>query len=159
MPKRARLSGIKALRCYTVDEAAEVVGVSARTLRSWVVDGLPAMNDDRPMLIRGDALRAFIMGQRRARKTNLAHDQFYCLSCRAARRPAGGFAECHRNGPRLMLMAICEVCETVMHKPVGQAQLTALRPHLEIMGEDPLMLSAPRAPRAEHDAERGGAAH
>lgn len=158
MPKQARVSRIKSLRCYTVDEAAETVGISARTVRSWIADGLPVMKNDRPMLIRGDALRAFVEARRSARKISLAPDAFYCLSCRAARHPAEGFAECQRKGPRLMLTALCEVCETVMHKPVGEAQLAALRTRLDIVGENTPPPPAPAHPKTT-PAPKGATQH
>ena len=56
MPKKARLSGIKRFRCYTVEEAAEVSGVCPRTIRNWASDGLRVMDGTRPALIRGDDL-------------------------------------------------------------------------------------------------------
>ncbi len=126
MPKSATLSGIKSLYCYTIQEAAEVSGVSERTIRAWIKGGLPAMMREGPTLIRGDALISFIKGQRETRKINIGQDEFYCLKCRAARKPAGGLVECETNGARSKLTAICEVCETIMHKPVAQGQVPEL---------------------------------
>ncbi|WP_411890279.1 helix-turn-helix domain-containing protein [Yoonia sp. SDW83-1] len=60
MPKSARLSGIKSLYCYTIPEAAGVTGVSDRTIRAWIKQGLTAMTSKRPTLVRGDALIIFI---------------------------------------------------------------------------------------------------
>ncbi|PWJ19360.1 helix-turn-helix domain-containing protein [Jannaschia seohaensis] len=134
MPKQARLTGIKSLRCYTVDEAAETVGVSVRTVRNWIGAGLEAMDDDRPMLIRGDALQAFIRQHRARRKIKVTMDEFYCLACRAARKPAGGMADCTIREGRAMLTALCTTCETVVNKPVpvGQVPLIARRLELAI---------------------------
>ena len=39
MPKKARLNRIKSLQPYTIDEAAEVSGVSPRTIPNWVANG------------------------------------------------------------------------------------------------------------------------
>ena len=98
MPKNARLTGIKALRCYRVEEAAEVSGVSPRTIRNWITDGLPVLDGERPLLIRGDDLQDYIKGTRASRKVRTALDEFYCLACRKARKPAGGFADCTVKG-------------------------------------------------------------
>ncbi|MCY4336360.1 MAG: helix-turn-helix domain-containing protein [Litoreibacter sp.] len=126
MPKSATLSGIKSLHCYTIQEAAEVSGVSDRTIRAWIKDGLSAMTQERPTLLRGDALIAFIKGQRKSRRTKIKQDEFYCLKCRDARNPAERMVECEIKGTRAKLTAICEDCETIMHKPVALGQV----PHL-----------------------------
>lgn len=126
MPKSAKLSGIKSLRCYTIPEAAGVTGVSDRTIRAWIKQGLTAMTDERPTLVRGDALVSFIQNQRRARKSRLSPDEFYCLKCRAARKPAGGLVDCETDGTRAKLTAMCETCDTIMHKPIAHERVAIL---------------------------------
>ena len=88
MPKQARLSGIKSFRCYTIEEAAEVSGVSSRTVRNWASDGLRVMDGTRPALIRGDDLRDHIKSQRSKRAVKTRIDTFYCVCCRRERRAA-----------------------------------------------------------------------
>ncbi|WP_319825811.1 helix-turn-helix domain-containing protein [Thalassovita sp.] len=127
MPKQARLNRIKAFRCYTFAEAAQACGVSERTVRNWASDGLPVLNEDRPALVRGDALLIFLKGQRKARRNRLSLDRFYCLRCRQPRPAAGGLAECQSTDGRLSLIALCDECETILHKPVAMADLPELR--------------------------------
>ena len=85
MPKQARLNRIKSLHPYTIEEAAEVSGVSTRTIRNWAANGLRVMDAERPALIRGDDLRAYISGQRKSRKTKTTPDTIYCVCCRQTR--------------------------------------------------------------------------
>lgn len=132
MPKKARLTGIKALRCYRVEEAAEVSGVSPRTIRNWIADGLPALDGERPMLIRGDDLQDYIKGTRASRKVRTAPDEFYCLACQKARKAAGDFADCTVKDGRAMLTAMCAVCENVVHKPVSVAHIANLERLLDL---------------------------
>lgn len=106
MPKQARLNRIKSLHTYTVEEAAEVSGVSPRTIRNWGANGLHVMEEERPALIRGDDLRAFIQGQRKGRKSKTASDTIFCVCCRQARKPAGGMADCIVTGNRATLTAV-----------------------------------------------------
>ena len=136
MPKKARLTGIKSLRCYQIPEVAEVAGVSTRTVRTWIKQGLPAMAIERPALVRGDDLIAFIKKQRGDRKTDVALHEFFCLRCRQARSAAGGFATCRTTGTRVTLKAICIECELVMNKPVAKSHLSALRGKLDLIDED-----------------------
>ncbi|MEX3015505.1 helix-turn-helix domain-containing protein [Gymnodinialimonas hymeniacidonis] len=126
MPKSAKLSGIKSLRCYTIAEAAGVTGVSDRTIRAWIKQGLTAMTDERPTLVRGDALISYIQRQRQGRKLRLSLDEFYCMKCRAARKPAGGLVDCETDGNRAKLSAICATCDTIMHKPIPPASVPTL---------------------------------
>ena len=132
MPKKARLRGIKAFRCYTIDEAAEISGVSPRTIHNWSKNGLRLMDSARPVLIRGDDLRAYIAAQRESRKVTTALDEFYCCRCSAARKAAGEFADCTIVGTRATLAAICAVCETVVSKPVAQSRIPEIARTLDL---------------------------
>ncbi|MEL7284561.1 MAG: helix-turn-helix domain-containing protein [Pseudomonadota bacterium] len=123
MPQQARLSGTKSFRSYTINESAEVSGVSARTIRNWIAQGLQVMDGERPVLIRGDDLCKFIKEQRAGRKIETAPDEFYCVCCKKARRAAEGFADCTITGNRVKLTAFCEVCETVVSKSISEARI------------------------------------
>lgn len=127
MPKQARLNGIKSLRCYTIEEAAEVTGVSPRTIRSWIKRGLQVLDGERPHLIRGDRLSAHIRAQRSSHRVRLRDDQFYCVRCRKPRTAAGKLAECTVTHDRAALIALCSACGTVLTKPVALARLPVLR--------------------------------
>lgn len=141
MPKQPRLNRIKSLHSYTINEAAEVSGVSPRTIRNWAAGGLRLMQEDRPALVRGDDLITFIKAQRKQRKQSLPLDRFFCLRCRAPRATAGGLVECVQHGGRFTLIAICDVCETILRKPVARADLPRLRDLLDVVecggGSDP----------------------
>lgn len=132
MPKQARLSGIKSARCYTIDEAAEVSGVSPRTIRNWASDGLRVMDGARPALIRGDDLRDHIKSKREERSVKTRIDTFYCLPCRNERRAAEGLADCEIIEGRAKLTALCEVCGTVVSKPVTEARIPEIARKLDV---------------------------
>lgn len=132
MPKQARLSGIKSFRTYTIEEAAEVSGVSPRTIRNWAKNGLRIMDRERPLLLRGDDLRDFIKNQRDGRKIKIALDHFFCLRCRASRGAAASLADCEVSGNRATLTALCEVCETVVCKPIAQTLIPQIARTLDL---------------------------
>lgn len=147
MPKSAKLSGIKSLHCYTIREAAGVTGVSDRTIRAWIKQGLAAMSDERPTLVRGDTLVSFIQGQRQGRKSRLSPGEFYCLKCRAARKPAGGLVDCETDGTRAKLTALCETCDTIMHKPIAHERVAVLNSVFDVT----LRGEAPETPKASSE--------
>ncbi len=133
MPRSARINAIKLFYSYTIREAVDVTGVSARTISAWIKEGLPVMKHQRPFLIRGDDLKGFIQNRRKARKSQTALHQFYCLGCRDARDAAGGFAECLVNGNRVTLKAFCDVCGNVVNKPFAKSRLPELKGRLELL--------------------------
>lgn len=132
MPKQARLSGIKAFRCYTIEEAAEVSGVSPRTIRNWASDGLRVMDGTRPALIRGDDLRDHIKSKREGRSVKTQINTFYCVRCRKERRAAEGMADCEIREGRAKLTALCVICETAMYKPVAEARIPEIARTLDL---------------------------
>lgn len=132
MPKQARLSGIKSFRCYTIEEAAEVSGVSPRTIRTWASDGLRVMDGTRPALIRGDDLRDHIKRKRESRAVKTRIDTFYCLLCRKERHAAEGMADCEITDGRAKLTALCAECGTVVSKPVAEARIPEIARTLDL---------------------------
>ena len=127
MARRITARSISKHRSYSVDEAARALGVAKGTVRRWLKDGLPALTDQRPALITGAALIAFLDARAKP-PTRCALNECFCFSCRAPRRPAFGEVEFHVLAPSNgNLRALCEVCTTVMHKRVSTAKLDALR--------------------------------
>ena len=132
MPKQARLSGIKSYRCYTIAEAAALVGVSTRTIGNWIRDGLHLLDATQPALIRGDDLRDYITAQREDRKVKTDLCEFYCLRCRKGRPPAGEMADCKIEGNKAMLTALCGVCEGIVCKPISLTRLAEVCSKLDV---------------------------
>jgi len=132
VPKQARLSGIKSLRCYTKAEAATLVGVSTRTIGNWSRDGLRLLDASHPPLIRGDDLRDYIAAKRECRKVKTALCEIYCAPCRKSHPPAGGIADCEVEGNKAKLTALCGVCERIVSKPISLASLPEIRLQLDL---------------------------
>ena len=47
----------KSLRSYSIDEIARLLGVHRNTVRHWIRNGLPVLDDRRPNLILGSELK------------------------------------------------------------------------------------------------------
>jgi hypothetical protein len=114
--KKPGRSRVKIHRNYTVDEASRALGVAKITLRRWIKEGLPALTDQKPMLILGSDMVAFLT-KRKAPSQTCQPFECYCVKCRAPKRPAGDMAEYIALTPTLgNLRAICPTCGTLMHK-------------------------------------------
>ncbi|ORE90870.1 helix-turn-helix domain-containing protein [Aurantimonas sp. 22II-16-19i] len=123
---------IKKHRSYTVDEAAKALGVHKGTVRRWQKTGLPSLTDQRPALILGAELIAFL-DERKPKRQHCALHQAYCLSCRAPRDAALGEVDfiLHASGAGMM-QALCAECETVMNKRVPIARIPELQAKLAV---------------------------
>ena len=127
MARRITARAINRHRSYTVDEAARAIGASKGTVRKWLKAGLPALTEQRPALILGRDLIAFLNARAKPTARCRLHECF-CFSCRAPRGPAFGEVEFRPITPTSGNMrALCEVCATVMHKRVSAARLDELR--------------------------------
>jgi len=82
-------------------------------------------------MLTGDDLIKCIKDQRKHRKHPSKIDRLYCVRCRVPRKAAGDLAECQETRKRLTLIAMSEVCETILRKPLARADLPKLR---ELLG-------------------------
>ena len=90
------------------------------------------MDGARPALIRGDDLKDHIKRKRECRAVKTRADTFYCLPCRKERRAAEGMADCEIRAGRAKLTALCEVCGTVVSKPVAEARIPEIARLLDL---------------------------
>jgi hypothetical protein len=115
---------VKIHRAYTVEDIARLFSVHKNTVRRWIKDGLPTIDDRRPMLILGPALAAFLQARRARRKQPCRPGQMYCVRCHAPKFPAAGMVE-HRplNGRVVNVRGICPDCGSMMHRCVSMAKI------------------------------------
>lgn len=116
---------VKLHRTYTFEEVAARLAVHKNTVRNWVRnDGLPALVESRPYLLRGEDLRFFLKEKQAARKQPLGAGQMFCLSCKRPRQPdpelvddiSGAVGPGHLRG-------LCPVCLTLMHRRIARQKI------------------------------------
>ena len=90
MARRAYVRHIKAHRSYTIEQAADCVGVSPQTIRRWGKDGLRIMSSTRPHLILGADLRDWIKGANAPKREPMPVGVFRCFGCKRIEAPALG---------------------------------------------------------------------
>jgi excisionase family DNA binding protein len=129
--RRADWRRIKSLRTYTIEEAASTLGLHRGTIRYWVKKcGLAAQMDQRPHLIYGSDLVAFLKGRREANRQKCGPGHLFCLKCRKPRTPAGNALDYEPFAPTQgTLVGICPICESLMRRFV-------MRSRLEIVGRE-----------------------
>ena len=88
-------------RNHTVEEIAELYRVHKNTVRAWIKEGLPTIDDRRPTLVLGCDLRDFLTVRRQKNKRPCQDGEIYCLRCRVPRVPAGNMADYRPLTPAL----------------------------------------------------------
>lgn len=91
------------------------------------------MTAQRPYLILGVALREYLQEQRKTARVSLANDQFYCLSCKKARKPFGLMVDYKpKNAKTGELIALCETCEKPCRRWIRNSDLSELEQVFDI---------------------------
>jgi len=132
MAKRYNPRRFKLHHSYTVDEIASRLGVHPQTIRGWIKRGLRCLRSERPFLILGCDLRAFLEQANEA-KEPLGPNQLFCLKCRTAQEPWGQLADYIPQSPTSgRLTGLCPVCERECQRFVGVAQVRSVAPDLDV---------------------------
>jgi hypothetical protein len=122
--RRHALNRIKTGISYDVSEIAKLLAVHRNTVRQWMREGLATIDDRRPLLIHGAALKMFLAERQRARKHVCGPGELFCFKCRVPSTPYGGMADVAEHTAKIAkLTAICSVCETAMHRTIRRADL------------------------------------
>ena len=124
---------VKIHRSYTVEEVASLCGHHKNTVRLWIKDGLPTINDKRPMLIPGCLLKEFLQARRRKNKCPCKLGELYCVRCRAPKSPAGNIAHFTPDNEKVgNLEAICPDCDAMMNQRVNMGKLGQIRKKIDV---------------------------
>jgi hypothetical protein len=122
--RRANPQLIKVHRNYTVEQAGKTLGVHKNTVREWIKDGLPIIDEKRPHLILGRDLKDFLRERRRKKKRTCGIGELFCVRCRAPKFPAGNMADYVPDNETVgNLVAICPDCGFIMNRRVSKANL------------------------------------
>jgi len=154
-PNRAKLHWT-----YSVGELAAVFGVHKNTVGNWQRDGLEPIDCRKPILFRGAVVREFLAKRNARRKRPCPPGTLFCFRCRMPRAPALGLIEylpiTSKTGS---VRAICDTCETLMHRRASRLALAATMPNLDVQfPEAPLRLIGTPSPSLNCDSGTSAAA-
>ena len=102
-------------------------------MRRWIKVGLQTIDNKRPMLVLGTDLIVFLRTRQGLHKHRCLPGQLYCVRCRAPKFPAAGMVDYRQLNVRIgNLTAICQDCNSIMHRCVSLAKLGEVRGEMDI---------------------------
>jgi hypothetical protein len=119
-------------RNYSVEEISRLFALHKNTVRTWLRQGLKPIDDQRPILVRGEEICRFLTDRRARTKQACGPGRIFCLPCRAPKVPAGKMAECIQTGNSGTLQGICPDCNRMIYRRVNPQKLAAVRGDLEV---------------------------
>ncbi len=125
---------VKIHRSYTVEGIADLFGNHKNTVRGWINnDGLPVVDNRRPVLILGSELRKFLELKRTKNKRPCQPCELYCLRCRKPQMPAGNMADFTPDTDKVgNLTAICPDCNSIINKRINMTKLALISSQIDI---------------------------
>ena len=127
MARRFDCRRVKIHRSYTIGELSALLGAHKHTVSRWIAAGLTTTDARRPLLIHGADFRAF-MKAREPIKQRCQPGEFYCLGCRAPRRPALNMADYRpHTALRGLLSGICPDCGRMIYRAITLARIDQIR--------------------------------
>ncbi len=101
-----------------MSELAKILQVHVRTIQAWHKAGLSPNNpNERPLLFKGEVVRAFLTKRRDKGRHELRPGEFYCTKCHKPRMPRHGSVTFELTNRRIgkgalqvIIRASCQVC-------------------------------------------------
>lgn len=129
--------------------------VHRNTVRTWLKQGLRAIEGIWPTLVLGAELGRFLTQKQGKRKRRLQDGQMLCMPCREPRWPALDMAHYVPLSPiGGNLKALCPECETWMNRRVRLSDLGRFEAILDVTvtpADEPL--TQPSHPSVNHDSD------
>jgi hypothetical protein len=157
--RRVNPNVVKLNRTYDASQLA-ARGVHKNTVLNWRKAGLEPIDSSKPIVFHGSVVRAFLKKRNAERKQPCGPGKLYCFRCREPRVPALGLVEyLPLTANAGNLKALCETCETVMHRKVRRAAVAATMPDIDVQfAERSLRLIGSPSPSLNCESERQAAA-
>ncbi len=118
---------IRPSKTYSLPEIAVALDRNIATVRRWVRDGLPTLDRQRPLLVLGSELKAWLKAKWSARKQACQSGEIFCFKCRKPRKPRpGSVCIIPNNEKTVSIKAECDVCGTRMTQVGSRARVAEI---------------------------------
>ncbi len=152
--RRLSANRVKQAATYDVAEMAKLLGTHRNTVRRWLKNGLKPIDGNRPVLVLGAELKAYLARRKAVRRQSCATGEFFCFRCRVPRRAAADMADLRPRTEKVFaLMALCAFCATPMHRTIRRADLPKLAALYDLRTLPPERLSECPRPSPNGDKQ------
>jgi len=108
---------IKETLNYSIYGIADLYGIHRGTVRQWIKEGLPLIDNHKPFIVLGSYLKEFLKNRQGNRKTKCNANELYCFKCRDARTSWNNLVDLKiLNERSLLIIGICSQCNTETNK-------------------------------------------
>ena len=126
---------IRPTQSYSVAELAKAIGRDPATVRRWYREGMPALDDQKPPIFDGAAVKGWLEKRWAQRKKRCDPNEAHCLRCRDARHFADGSKSITKSTAKvLVITGKCVLCGTSMNKFASAAAVAFFEPLNERKG-------------------------
>ena len=139
MAKKYNTRIIKPKYAYQLKQISNLYGISIRTVRNWIKEGLQIVESIYPYLVIGSELKRFLDKKQQDRKTKLSINEFFCAKCRQARKPLSNVVSLKYSGKTVgrgikdfTIQGSCEVCGTKLNRFSNENKLVEVKQLFEI---------------------------
>lgn len=108
---------IKETLNYSIYDIASLFVIHRTTVRQWLKEGLPMIDNHKPFIVLGTDLKEFLKKRQGNRKTKCNSNELYCCKCRVPRTSWENIVDLKiLNARRLLIMGVCSLCDTRTNK-------------------------------------------
>jgi hypothetical protein len=120
---------IRPTQTYSAAELAKAIGRDPATVRRWYREGMPALDDQKPPIFDGAAVKGWLKKRWALRKKSCGPNEAHCLRCREARQFSEGSKSIRKSTAKvLVITGKCAVCGTSMNKFASAASVAFFEP-------------------------------
>ena len=119
---------IKKTLSYSIYDIASLFRIHRATVRQWIKEGLPLIDNHKPFLVLGSDLKEFIKKRQGKRKTKCNANELYCFKCREPRTSWENIVDLKiLNERSFLIMGICSQCNTQTNKTTSLKNLDEIK--------------------------------
>ena len=135
MSKTYSIKQISNLLCYSIEDICNLYvnrKLHPQTVRKWIKNGLPVIDNHKPVLVHGSDLKYFLGKINDKHHFELNFDKFYCFSCKEPHVPYNRTIYIEHKQKCILAKAICSKNKKVMNKSFKLSDLSALQKNFTI---------------------------
>lgn len=110
---------IREKQSYSTEEVAELFKIHINTVHAWYRAGLPRIDNQKPSLIFGADLIAFLNTKNVLKKHPCAPNELFCCKCQKPRTPKDNLICIKITPARTNIVGYCTTCGTRINKAIS----------------------------------------